>query len=1160
MPFLDHLEELRWRLLKSLAAILLGTIIGWFVVERFDVIGLLMRPIAPHLPGGRLNFTSPTDPFFITLKFAFIVGLVACSPYVIYQIWAFLAPALYEKERRLVIPALVVGLLLFVAGAAGGYFLVLPRALKVLLGFQSQALQPIITADRYFGFAAQIILAFGIITELPLVIVLLTSLGIVNPTFLRRNRRWALLIAATLAAFLTPPDALSMILMMLPLLLLYEIGIWCSWVITRRRAKAAAQIGAVAGALLLAGGLWRPAQAQNPQSPIDTTRRNAAADSLARGRPIDTAAARLMGLPTGPSRTFPATDPVMDSLLKLTKYRITHYMGDTLLLQGDSQTIYLRGAAFVDREGTKLEADSVKYRQATCRLDATGNPHLFDQATVLAGEGMRYDTCIKRGSVTEALTDFQQAGQTWYMRARGMAVDSGSTRLYGARSDITSCNNPVPHYHFAAREVKWLNKDVMVARPAVLYIQDVPIIWLPFIFNDIRPGRRSGVLVPGFGLNDLVRPTRSYQRHVTNIGYYLVLNDYVDMEAAADWNAGRSLSLHARTQYRWLDRFVNGSLYYSQVSELDHPAHSSQLIWNHTQSFDARTRFSASVNYITSGFVVQRNTINPELTNAQFGSHVDFSKTFNWGTLNVGGSRSQNTQNNLVSQTIPTVSITPAPVNLAGWLTWSPGITYTTNQTFHNPGTPLLLPPGPGDSVPDTLPVSFDVRQTNISVRTPLRLGRWNWDNSITVSDNASNQRAEFTLPDSTDPTGVRRVVYNHTFSTLVDWNTGINLPSFFSGTWRLQPGISIVNRTSAGQFMVRNQFTGGRFVQQGKRLQFGLGIAPTFFGFFPGIGPFSRIRHSVSFVASYQYAPGSKVPDEFAHAIDPTGRLFNAKSDPQQTISLGLQQVIEAKLRPPAGDTTGREPRKIRLLSINTSAFAYNFEQAKVDSLRGWTTQSVTNSFASDLLPGFDISMTHDLWRGPVQLRSSKFDPFLTSLSARFAISGKTLEALGGLIGLGGHGGPPSGPTPPAAGPQPGGPPGEPMNPAPRGMRGYQGGYGGSGGRGFNLSVTFSTTRQRDSLGNVARATGFGGRNQMGLGMSFSPTRYWTAQWRTNYDFDTQRFADHYLSLNRELHDWRASFAFTRTATGNFAFTFYVALIAEPDIKFDYDQQSFRR
>jgi Tat protein translocase TatC len=1157
MPFLDHLEELRWRLLYSLLAIVLGTVLGWVVVEKVDVIGLLMRPIAAHLPGGRLNYTSPTDPFFITLKFAFIVGLVFASPVVFYHLWAFLAPALYEREKRLVIPSLAVGLLLFLAGAAGGYLLVLPRALAVLLSFQNQALQPIITADRYFGFAAQIILAFGAVTELPLVIIILTSLGLVSPAGLRRNRRYALLIAATLAAFLTPPDALSMVMMMVPLLLLYEIGIWCSWVVSRRRARAAARAGAAVTALFVTlAVLPQPLTGQQP----DTTRRPPpGVDSTAvAGRPLDTAAARRLGLPSGPTRSFPARDAVLDSLLKLTGFRVTQYVADTLLLLGgDTETIVLRGEALVDRDGTKLEADSVHYRQASCRLDAAGSPRLFDRGTVMVGEGMRYDTCIRRGSVNEALTDFQQGGATWIMRGN-LAVDSESTRLYGARSKITSDERPVPGYHFAAGEVKWLNKNVMVARPAVLYVRDVPILWLPFIFQDIRPGRRSGMLVPRFGLNDLVRPTRGYRRHVSNIGYYFVLNDYVDVLASADWFSGTSFSARGEMRYRWLNRFVQGGLSYARLTQLDATAHSNQIVWNHNQSFNSRTRFAASVNYATSARVVQRNTIDPFLTTAQLSSNANFDKRFSWGTLNLGGSLTQNLSNNLQQQSLPRVSITPAPIDLASWITWSPGFSISNTQTFHNvSATPLLIPETGGGV--DTTTITFDTRSTDVAIGTPFRIGRWNWANSVSISDRAGNQRVELVIPDPADSTVLHRVVYDRTFETRVDWSTGINLPQLLSGTWRLQPGVSIVNKTSAGPFMLRNQFTGGRFLQQGKRLQFSLGAAPTFFGFFPGVGPFARIRHSFSPLVSYQYAPGARVADEFSRALDPTGRTLNAQSDPQQTITLGLQQNFEAKFKTPAEDTANAEPRKIRLLGISTSGVSYNFEQAKQPGRVGWQTQTLTNTFASDLLPGFNLQVTHDLWRGQVGLASTRFEPFLQNLSASFSIGPRTLGAIGSLFGLRPKSQP--APTPQPAAGAPGSPPPR-TGPGPRGFGGYGGAYGtGGGGRGFNLNVQFSSQRTRDTLGAVARSANLqGGRQQMSLNMSFTPTAHWTASWNTLYDFDTQRFGQHYVRLERDLHRWHASFSFSRTASGNFAFNFYVALLDQPDIKFDYDQQSYLR
>ena len=1159
MPFLDHVEELRWRILYSLLAVVLGTLVGWLIVERVDIIGLLTRPIAPLVPGGKLRVTSPTDPFFITLKFAFVLGLVLASPVVGYQTWAFLVPALYPRERRLILPALSVGALLFLAGASAAYFWVLPRALAVLLSFQQGVFDPLITADKYFAFAAQLIIAFGLVTELPLVIVILAALGLVTPQFLARNRRYALVISTVAAALLAPPDAVSMLLMMVPLWLLYEVGIWCAWVVEKRRARRAradaASAAGIAALLLVVAGSALGAQTP-PSRPVraDTTPPHTAADSAAQGR-LDTATARRLGLPTGPTRSFPPPDAVIDSLLKRQGYRTTQYVADTLIVQGgDSQTIHLRGEAYVEREGTKIESDSIRYHQQSCRLDAVGDPRLFDQATVMVGDAMGYDTCVKRGTVHNALTNFQQGSALWIVRG-DLAVDSASTRLYGANSEITSDQNPVPDYHFSTGEMKWLNKSVMVARPAVLYIHDVPIMWLPFIFQDVRKGRHSGILVPHFGLNDLVRPVRSYQRHVAGLGYYIVLNDYVDFVLSTDWYAGRYLSLRGQTRYRWLDRFIDGGLSFERYVQFGQPGHSIRLGWQHQQSFSSRTRFSASVDYSTNTSVIRQNTVNPYLATASLGSQMSFNKQFDWGTLNIGGSRRQEVGSGLVSQTFPSVSLTPSPVNLTPSITWSPGFSFDNRQAFHQGPTTLVVP-GAGGGV-DTLALFADDRTTTMGFQTPLRVGPWNWSNTFSVTDVISNARQQFDIPDSTVAGGRRRVLFDQTFSTTIDWQTGINLPSFFTGTWKLQPGIAIVNQTSAGPFRLRNQFTNGEFVQQGKRLQFSASMSPTFFGFFPGVGPIARIRHSISPLISYAYAPGATVSAAYRNAIDPTHQLLNSGSDPQQTISFGLSQNFEAKLKSPAGDTTEHAARKVRLLSISTSAFQYNFEQAKQPHRTGWQTSTMNNTFASELLPGFSLSLTHDLWIGQVGTDSAKFDPFLTSVSAQFAITPATVRGIASLFGLG----KPSQPTSAAA--PPAGTEGQPGTPPdPFGQKAFRGPGGvpiGGGGRGFNLSVAYTGSRTRphpDSLG----PSGTGGRQEVSLGLSFQPTARWSATWNSHYDFDTRQFADHSISLQRDLHRWHASFSFFKTATGSFAFSFYVSLLDQPDIKFDYEQQSLAR
>jgi hypothetical protein len=347
---------------------------------------------------------------------------------------------------------------------------------------------------------------------------------------------------------------------------------------------------------------------------------------------------------------------------------------------------------------------------------------------------------------------------------------------------------------------------------------------------------------------------------------------------------------------------------------------------------------------------------------------------------------------------------------------------------------------------------------------------------------------------------------------------------------------------------MLRNQFSGGEFVRQGKRLAFNASMSPTFFGFFPGVGPLSRIRHSISPQLSYQYAPAAKVDSAYARALDPTDTSFTVRSDPQQTITLGLSQNFEAKLKSPPGDTSS-VPRKIRLLALNTSGISYNFEQAKIPHRTGWQTSTITNSITSDLLP-FQLSISHDLWRGRVGTDTAKFDPFLTSVSTGFTITPATLRGVAGLLGFASRGSE----APPAADTARAGGPG--MGAGSLQFQQKGGGFGGPGGRAFSLRMDYSSNRSRTDAPGGRQA----GKQMVILRMNFSPTAHWTANWNSSYDFGTRQFADHFLSFERDLRRWRASFVFSRSANGNVAFSFNIALIDQSDIKFDYDQHTFAR
>jgi sec-independent protein translocase protein TatC len=235
MPFLDHLEELRWRIFKAAGTLALGLAVGWWAVRRFRVTTLLVEPMVPYVTGGRLHAFRPTTGFFLELKLALVLGLILAFPVVIYQLWAFLAPALEKRERRVIIPSLYMGTVLFAAGAAMAYWIALPVSLRFLFGFQQDFLALTIGADEYLSFVVRLLVGFGLVFELPVVVLILSVLGLVTPRFLRSKRRHAVVLITVTASLLSPGDVVMVtLLMMVPLFLLYELSILLSVMVTRR--------------------------------------------------------------------------------------------------------------------------------------------------------------------------------------------------------------------------------------------------------------------------------------------------------------------------------------------------------------------------------------------------------------------------------------------------------------------------------------------------------------------------------------------------------------------------------------------------------------------------------------------------------------------------------------------------------------------------------------------------------------------------------------------------------------------------------------------------------------------------------------------------------------------------------------------------------------
>lgn len=238
LPLTTHLEELRKRLVRVLIVLALGFGVCYMFKDwSFQVITQPLVEVLP--PNTALVYTGLPEAFFIHMKIAFFASLFLTSPYTLYQIWKFISPGLYAKERKYVVPFVITSTVLFAGGVLFGYFVALPPAFKFFVSFSTDALKPMVSFREYLGLTLKFLLAFGLSFEMPVFMFFLTKLGIVNATMLSRQRRYAILIIFIAAAILTPsPDVLSQILMAVPLMLLYEVSIVVSKFAGRKKVEA----------------------------------------------------------------------------------------------------------------------------------------------------------------------------------------------------------------------------------------------------------------------------------------------------------------------------------------------------------------------------------------------------------------------------------------------------------------------------------------------------------------------------------------------------------------------------------------------------------------------------------------------------------------------------------------------------------------------------------------------------------------------------------------------------------------------------------------------------------------------------------------------------------------------------------------------------------
>ncbi len=225
-PFTEHLGELRDRLVRSFIAVSIGFVCAYFFKEElFEILTAPLVTAMAEAGNAKLIFTGLPEAFFTYLKVSLLTGIIAATPVLFYEFWMFISPGLYRDEKKYIIPIVLLSIFFFAVGSSFGYFIVFPYGFKFFLGFATETIHAMPSMKEYLSFASKMLLAFGFVFELPLVLTFMARMGLVNVDFLKKNRKYALLLFFVGAALITPPDVVTQIMMAFPLMFLYEISI-----------------------------------------------------------------------------------------------------------------------------------------------------------------------------------------------------------------------------------------------------------------------------------------------------------------------------------------------------------------------------------------------------------------------------------------------------------------------------------------------------------------------------------------------------------------------------------------------------------------------------------------------------------------------------------------------------------------------------------------------------------------------------------------------------------------------------------------------------------------------------------------------------------------------------------------------------------------------
>lgn len=916
------------------------------------------------------------------------------------------------------------------------------------------------------------------------------------------------------------------------------------------------------------------------------------------------------GGPEGPA--FQPIDSVAEALLAMPGYVPTRYVGTEAVYDRSSGQLALLGdsatrASWV-RDGSRLEADEQllydeKNQQVRTVGVATISPPQGDPTTA---EGMIVDTESELATALGAKTVLRQSAE-WYMDGNLPIVWSEGG--YGHDLEFTTCENDEPHYHFRASEVKWLRgaDSVLVARNVTLRFAEVPVLWLPFFAQNIGSGRRSGLLTPTFSVNDIVRQSGSYQRRLSNLGYYWAISDYMDASLALDWFSGNFTALTGGFQYNWRRQFLSGNFNARRFWEAD-GGRQFGLSTSHNWQISERTKFRLSASYATSTAFINRNSFDPREVTGSIDSQGGLDRRFDWGQFSINGNRRQFLNDDRVETRFPEASLSLNTRTLfpasPGQAKWYNNMAWGGNVRFSSRGIDRAQT---GAYVPG----QEDVVDLSGSATTSLTLGRLSIGPQVNFTQGTRKGIPFDSLPFFADlvaeqgggalGTAAGRAAFGvgpfadamsgdlvDVTRTQLDWSLGMSYQQTLVASTTFTPTVSL-----SGSLLRSDTVDVAQdFVSAPTRVSVGAELRGDLFGFFPGFAGFSQIRHKVSPGVNWSYAPETT-------PTDLQTRVFGGGVTREQNLlGFSLNQTFEAKRRPrEVGDSASSEgqgpqrPRSrligrdeefekleqgevVQLLALRTSAISYDLVQA--DSLGrfidGFRTVSLSNTLSSDLLAGLSVQMQHDLF-GTDDQGQREFAPKLTRLNFGFNLDDRS--SIWRLFGFGGgdeeeksEEDPSSVSVAPdslnsptgedaflAQGPDEGfGFEGTeativPGGEGPAGQQRQRSGGGAGVGR-WSAGLQYALTRNREGIGSqVVSGT-----------LRLQPTEKWTMSWRTGFDIDTGSFNDHTIRLTRDLHRWDANFDFVQTATGNWTFRFEVRLSDQQDLKFDYEQRSLQQ